>query len=156
MANRKRQPPRGKKIIPKVIGQNISKELITRHQNEKEIHPKDKTYLMYDAHVTSVLERLKEIKGTKLLASNPTIEYWFLLHYKNQTARIIGDECIKELCNRNRNTYKKGVIDDKLKQQLDTKQNEACKRAQKTTLFQNPSSNIHQFIEDIEEAKSNI
>lgn len=65
------------KIIPKIIGQNISDDLIERHKNKKETHIKDKTFLIYDADVPDVLNRLKAIKKGKLLATNPTIEYWF-------------------------------------------------------------------------------
>jgi hypothetical protein len=61
---------------------------------------------MYDADVTMILDRLLKIKSAKLLASNPSIELWFLLHYKNQTANISTDDCIRELCNRNNNNYK--------------------------------------------------
>ena len=141
------------KIIPKIIGQNISDELIERHKNKKETHIKDKTFLLYDADVPNVLDRLKNIKSGKLLATNPAIEYWFLLHYKNQSAPINEAECIRQLSNRNHNTYKKGVIDDKLEQRLNSKQNEACTRAKQTRLYDNPSSNIFEFIEELEEAK---
>ena len=50
-------------------------------------------------------KKLKSMNGAKLIASNPCIELWFLLHYKNQTASINGKDCIKELENRNRNSY---------------------------------------------------
>lgn len=183
MASRKRNAPRGKKInpkfwvfcegeteeafiyylkakyrlpfkiIPKIIGQNISEDLIKRHKSEKETHEKDKTFLMYDADVTSVLQRLIKIRNVKLLASNPTIEYWFLLHYKNNTAKIKDTECIGQLSARNNNEYKKGVIDEKLRKQLDTKQGLACERAKQTILFNNPSTNIYEFIEELERAK---
>lgn len=143
------------KIIPKIVGQNITDELIKRHKTKEETHEKDQTFLMYDADVENVLERLKKIKAGKLLTSNPSIEYWFLLHYKNQTASTSEDYCIKELKNRNKMPYKKGFIDEKLKRQLDAKQGEACKRAKKTTLFTNPSSNIYELIQDIEVVKYN-
>lgn len=186
MASRKRKGPRGKKInpkfwvfcegeteeafvcylkakyrlpfkiIPKIIGQNISDELIERHKSKQETHEKDKTYLMYDADVLEVLNRLKNIKNAKLLASNPAIEYWFLLHYKNQAAQISEEECIRQLSNRNHTKYKKGFIDEKLKQHLDGKLSDACKRAKQTVLYNNPSSNIYEFIKDIETAKKDI
>ncbi len=182
MTSRKRQAPRGKeinpkfwvfcegeteeafvcylkakyrlpfKIIPRIMGQNINEELIDRHKKKSETHPKDKTYLMYDADVTIVLEKLKKIKSAKLLASNPAIEYWFLLHYKNQTSKISESECIRQLNNRN-NRYKKGIIDKKLKKCLDSKQKEACTRAKQTVLYLNPSSNIFEFIADLENVK---
>jgi len=60
---------------------------------------------MYDADVQETLERLKGIKNAKLIASNPSIELWFLLHYKNHTTYISSQDCIMELSKRNRNSY---------------------------------------------------
>lgn len=71
-------------------------------------------FLIYDADVPEILERLKKIQSVTLIASNPAIELWFLLHYKNQKTVIAENDCIKELCNRNKNQYKKGFIDDAL------------------------------------------
>ena len=73
-----------------------------------------------------------------------------MLHYKNQTANITEAECIRQLSNRNRNTYKKGVIDNKLKNRLEEKQQEAYDRAKQTVLFDNPSTNIFEFIEELD------
>ena len=108
---------------------------------------------MYDADVQEVINRLIKIKKAKLLASNPSIELWFLLHYKNQTANISEEECIRQLSNRNRNEYKKGYIDEKLKTRFEEKQNDACERAKKTVLYNNPSTNVNEFINELEKAK---
>lgn len=140
-------------IIPKVIGSNIDEKLIKRHKRGKPIHEKDIDFLLYDADVIEVLNRLKSIKSAKLLASNPSIELWFLLHYKNQTANISSNDCISELSKRNNNDYKKGVIDCKLKAKLNGRQNEACKRAKQKELFNNPSSSIYLLIEILEDYK---
>ena len=138
------------KIIPEITGSKISDKLISSHIAKKEKHPKDKIFLLYDADIEEVLERLRKITKGKLLASNPSIELWFLLHYKNQTANITEAECIRQLSNRNRNTYKKGVIDNKLKNRLEEKQQEAYDRAKQTVLFNNPSTNIFEFIEELD------
>ncbi len=152
MASRKRQISRGKKINPKfwvfcegeteeayinylrvkyrlpvkiiteVTGSNINKRTISTHLAKKEKHEKDKVFLLYDADVESVLKRLVKIKDAHLLTSNPCIELWFLMHYKNQTAHISGEECIRQLNNRNHNKYKKGLIDNELEQHLENKQ----------------------------------
>lgn len=142
------------KIISKIIGSKINDTIISSNISKKEIHPKDKVFMIYDADVEEVLIRLQKVKKAKLLASNPSIEFWFLLHYKNQTAQISVKECIKQLSNRNRNDYKKGHIDNKLKAQLEKKQKEAIKRAQKTILYNNPSTNIFVFIEELEKVKN--
>jgi len=138
------------KIIPQIVGSRISDKLILSYLVKREKHPKDQVFLLYDADVREVLQRLKQIINAKLLASNPSIELWFLLHYKNQSARISEAECIRQLCNRNRNGYKKGFIDDKLKQRLNEKQDDACFRAKKTSLFNNPSTNVSELIKELE------
>ena len=141
------------KIIPRITGSKISDKIISKHISDKEKHPKDKIFMLYDADIKEVLSRLLQIKQAELLASIPSIEFWFLLHYKNQTAPISAKECIRQLNNRNRNEYKKGFIDDKLKHQLDNKQQDAVKRAKNTKLFNNPSTNIFKFIEELENIK---
>ena len=141
-------------IIAKVAGNKIDERFIKNHKKGKPTHEKDQDFLMYDADVSDVLERLRKINSAKLLASNPSIELWFLLHYKNQTAQITTRDCIKQLSNRNRNIYKKGVIDNKLQDRLHTKNYEACKKAMKTKLYANPSSNIHEFIKLLENTKN--
>jgi hypothetical protein len=102
--------------------------------------------VIYDADVPKVLDKLKKIDKTILVVSNPTIELWFLLHYKNQTAPLSGDDCIRELSNRNRNHYKKGIIDNPLKAKLREKCNDACNRANQLELFRNPSTNLYVFL----------
>ena len=141
------------KIIPEITGSNIDERLISSHISKKEKHPKDKIFLLYDADIEVVLQRLIKINNAKLLASNPSIELWFLLHYKNQTANISGDDCIRQLNNRNRNTYKKGVIDEPLKKKLDENQERACNKAEKLNLYNNPSTNIYEFIQELEKVK---
>ena len=141
------------KIIPKITGAKISDKIISSNITRKENHPKDKVFMLYDADVEEVLLRLQQIKKAKLLVSNPSIEVWFLLHYKNQTAQISERECIKQLSNRNHNEYKKGYIDEKLKAQLEKKQKEAEKRAKKSNVFNNPSTNIFEFINALENEK---
>lgn len=140
-------------IIPKIIGNKITERIIESCKQGKPTHAKDKDFLMYDADVPSVLEKLKSITSAVLIASNPSIELWFLLHYKNQTASLTADDCIRQLCNRNRNTYKKGVIDARLELKLSEHPEKASKRAKALTPFDNPSTNMHQFIDELENAK---
>lgn len=137
-------------IIPRVTGSNIDEKLIKRHKRGKPRHEKDMDFLMYDADVPEVLERLKKLKSINLLASNPSIELWFILHYKNQKAHITADACIKEISKRNKNTYKKGILDQKLRDRLNEKSMEAIKRAKQSLLFENPSTNIFELIEILE------
>jgi hypothetical protein len=140
-------------IVTRVVGNRITKKYINHYKEARNTHPKDRDFLMYDADVPDTLEKLKEIDKAILIASNPCIELWFLLHYKNITTPISGKECIHELCNRNRNRYAKGVLDEMLKSNLIENQNTACKRAKTFVNFKNPSSNMYVFIEEIEKAK---
>lgn len=140
-------------IISKVSGSDINEKYIERHKKGKPTHEKDKNFLIYDADIKEVLKKLKKIKDTTLITSNPSIELWFLLHYKNQISTIDENKCIQELCNRNRNEYKKGFLDKKLKERLRTKQSVAIDRAKKLTGFKNPSSNMYIFIELLEVTK---
>jgi hypothetical protein len=141
-------------IVSKVAGNRINKSYITRCKQGKLTHEKDRDYLIYDADVPEILSKLKSIDKALLIVSNPSIELWFLLHYKNVTARITTDECIKELNNRNKNCYQKGYIDKKLEEKLKEKCVDACKRAQALSLFENPSTNLYEFIEILEETSN--
>lgn len=141
-------------IITKVAGSSINENYIKNHKRGKFTHKKDKNFLIYDADVPGIIERLKKIKSAELIASNPAVEFWFLLHYKNQNTRITEEKCIKELSNQNRNSYKKGLIDDKLKEKLQGRFTEACSRAKQLRLFDNPSTNMDAFIEALENAKN--
>ncbi|MDD2387177.1 MAG: RloB family protein [Bacteroidales bacterium] len=140
-------------IVPKIVGNKITQRIIQNSKQGKPSHDKDKDFLMYDADVPEVLEKLKVIKTAVLIASNPSIELWFLLHYKNQTANIKTEDCIQQLSNRNRNTYKKGVVDSQLEIKLSEICTKACERAKELTLFDNPSSNMNVFIEELENVK---
>jgi len=142
-------------IVPKVVGQNISDRFIKEYKRGKYTNEKDKDFLIYDADVPEVLENLKTIKTAILIASNPSIELWFLFHYKNQTAKLTTKDCMKELSNRNRNTYIKGIIDNRLDAKLIENCSKACAFAKKSKLFNNPSSNMHIFIEELEKVKNN-
>ncbi len=140
-------------IVPKVVGNSIDERFIKSYKRGKPTHKKDIDFLMYDADIPNVIERLKGIKSVTLLASNPSIELWFLLHYKNQRANITTDDCIRELINRNHNNYKKGIIDKKLREKLNQKSSDACKRAKGLNLYDNPSSNINDLIKILDKIK---
>lgn len=141
-------------IISKVAGDNINERYIKSYKRGKPTHEKDKDILVYDADVPEVLKKLKKIRSALLVASNPAIELWFLLHYKNQIASLNQGECIRQLSKRNRNLYRKGFIDAPLKDKLMEKRSEACKRSAKMELFGNPSTNMQDFIQYLEDART--
>lgn len=69
-------------IDSKKAGHSISQKYINSYKKSKFTHKKDKTFLLYDIDVQGILTKLKAIKDSILLASNPCIELWFLLHFK--------------------------------------------------------------------------
>ncbi len=140
-------------IIPKIAGCDISRRYIQSYKKGKPAHKKDKDFLVYDADMPEILDKLKNIPSVFLITSNPAIELWFLLHYKSQTTHITEDECIRQLSNRNRNSYKKGLIDKPLQDKLQKKCTEACIRSKSLALYNNPSTNMHVFVEALENVK---
>lgn len=139
-------------IRSKIGGNNITSEFIEKFKKGKPTHEKDMNFLMYDIDVPEIIERLNNIDDSTLLLSNPCIELWFLLHYKNQTANINSAKCCREMLNRNR-VYKKGAIDKKLKEKLISKREDAVKRAKALTENNNPSSTVYRLIEILDELK---
>lgn len=136
-------------IVSTTVGNKITERYIKAYKKGKPVHPKDKDFLMYDADIPSLFDKLKDIKTAQLIASNPSIELWFLLHYKAQTANIRGEDCIRELNNRN-GKYHKGIIDNKLEIKLRENCQKACERAAKLELHNNPSTNMYIFIQELE------
>lgn len=139
-------------IRSKIGGNNITSKFIKNFKKGKPTHEKDLNFLMYDIDVPEVIERLNNIDNSILLLSNPCIELWFLIHYKNQKANIDCSKCCREMSNRNR-VYKKGTIDKKLKEKLISKREDAVKRAKALTENNNPSSTIYRLIEILDKLK---
>jgi hypothetical protein len=140
-------------VIYRIAGSNINDKFISSTKQGKPSHPKDKNFLIYDGDVSLIISRLKNISSAELIISNPSIELWFLYPYKNQKAEISSADCIRELSNRNRNRYRKGLIDNKLKEKLESQCGKACERAKSSGLFENPSSNVFILIEELERVK---
>lgn len=140
-------------IIPKIAGSDINSRYIQSYKKGKPTHKKDIDFLVYDADVPEIFDKLKRISSVVLIISNPAIELWFLLHYKNQTAHITEDECIRQLSNRIHNDYVKGILDAQLKVILKERCSEACARSKAFTPYNNPSTNMHVFIEALANAK---
>ena len=140
-------------IDSKVAGNEVSDRYITNYKQQKTIHAKDKTFLIYDCDVEPVLQKLKKIKDACLLYSNPCFEIWYLLHYQNQTAGLTSDECVSKLKN-HISGYKKGFFDDKLKAKMINNKSESISRAKALTDFCNPSTNVYQFVEELDVIKN--
>jgi hypothetical protein len=141
-------------IVPKVAGCDVSERYIENYKRGLPVHEKDMDFLIYDGDVPEVMARLSSIRVATLLVSNPCIELWYLLHFKNQSSSITEDDCIRQISNRNRSTYVKGIIDESLRLRLSDRRGEACVRAKALPPLNNPSTNMYLFIEALEKAKS--
>ncbi len=122
-------------------------------------HDKDKVYLIYDIDVKDFLQKLKLIQAqikkqihTELITSNPCFELWYIYHYINHKAEISPENCIKKLQDLCPN-YKKGELSLKLKEKLATNKIQAINRSKKNMPFENPSTLLHLFIEELEKVE---
>ena len=108
----------------------------------------DKTFLMFDLDVPGMLEHLRKIKDTILLLSNPCIEYWFVLHYKDTKKELSSAECLALLRSIDAD-YAKGTFSTAMKKALLDSIDEATKRAKAKDAYTNPSSTIHLLTDEI-------
>ncbi len=184
MNKRKRKPPQGRKMKPtffvfcegkteelyvkylkskyripieidtKIAKNKITAKYIKSYKEGKFTHSNDKTFLLYDLDAPKMLEKLQAIPNTILLSSNPCIEFWYLLHYKEHKANIDCKSCNKELERRNKK-YDKTSLDNKLKKNLETEQEKAVNRAKKLKHYENPSSTVYLLIDELERISKN-
>lgn len=136
-------------IKSKISGNKISQKHIRNFLKGKPTSPKDKIFLMYDLDVPEILDKLKSIKKANLLVSNPCIELWFLIHHQNQNANINSGNCIRKLENFWK-VYKKGELTESLKKKLTKNEPKAINRAKKMKLYDNPSTNVFEIIEELD------
>jgi len=137
------------KIKSKVTGHSISQRIVDSHIDIGTKHEKDKIFLMYDLDEEGLLEKLQKISDSVLLTSNPCIELWFLLHFRNQTANINCSVCNRELKAKARG-YEKGKLNEAIKNKLNDNYTSAIERAKNLNETNNPSSLVYKFIEEIE------
>ena len=140
-------------IDPKIAGNRISDKYISDYKKQKTVHFKDKTFLIYDCDIESLLHKLLQIKNTYLLYSNPCFELWYLLHCQEQKALLTSKECISKLKIHIKN-YKKGVFDDKLKSKIIERKSKSISRAKALPEFCNPSTNVYKLIEELDAIKN--
>jgi RloB-like protein len=138
-------------IDTKIAKNKIKENYIKSYKKNKFTHKKDKTFLLYDIDAPKMLDKLQTIPNTILLASNPCIEFWYLLHYKNHKASVNCNYCNKELKNSNKK-YDKTILDTRLKAYLNKNQDKAVERAKRLKHYNNPSSTVYILIEALEKA----
>lgn len=111
-----------------------------------------RVFYVYDADVDCIVERLLTLPGMTIL-SNPSIELWYLLHCRDNRRFIAPDSIIKELSSSHSawNSYAKGRLRPEQQDLLLSNQKSATLRAVKMDWPVNPSSNMHLFIEALED-----
>ena len=141
-------------IDPSVAGLSISEKHISNYKRGKDIDPrKDKDFLMYDLDRADVLPRLQAIRGAVIIASNPCFELWYLLHYKNQTSALTSEKC-NELLLSYVKSYCKGSMCRELIKVLTDNNIVASERAASLVPLENPYTDMHKFISELEAIKS--
>ncbi len=143
-------------IVSKITRNQVSVRKIRENIKNSTTHKKDKIYLMYDIDVKDFLQKLKLIQDqiqqqihTELIVSNPCFELWYIYHFINLNAEISSENCKKKLQALCPN-YKKGELSFKLKEKLATHKIQAINRSKKNEPFENPSTLLHLFLEDLE------
>ena len=103
---------------------------------------------MFDLDVPGMLERLRKIKDAVLLLSNPCVEFWFLLHYKDVASELTSAECVARLKKLDAE-YAKGTFSTPMKKNLNESISEADNIAVAKTPYSNPSSTVHLLTNEI-------
>jgi hypothetical protein len=131
------------KVIPHVTGLALSPKIIKRYILAEQIGPNDKiaSFLMHDLDIRSTAEKIATCKDSVSIASNPSLELWFLLHIDEQNAVISTDACIEKLKRASPNWvhYHKGSLSEKQKQLLWDNRKLASTRAKQLPEGENPS-----------------
>ena len=132
-------------VIPKKGKSNISEDFIERSKNEYVRTGQDKVFLMYDLDVDGMLEHLQKIPNAELLVSNPCIELWFLLHYREQKLEISSDKCVQKYQKVSKE-YKKGALSEEEKKVFAENRDLAVERAKKLADYHNPSTMVYKLL----------
>lgn len=144
-------------IKTKVSGANINQRFVDQCVNELSLLTNEmcRIFYVYDADVKAVIDKLNVLTG-KVILSNPCMELWFLLHSRDFLKRIESNDVIKVLmqaggCWRN---YKKGCLSSDQQKVLIDSMGEAIIRSNRLKYPNNPSTNINEFIEALENVKN--
>lgn len=144
------------KIVSKVVGSKINKNLIKRHKKELALTNSEtiNCFLMYDADVQSVVDNLMTCEE-KLLLSRPCIEVWFLAHSQKVPAKdISSEECINMLKKAILwKEYKKGKLSFEQQEHLWENRNSAGKNITHDQTSDKTFSMMKDFIDVLEENK---
>ena len=142
-------------IKTKVIGNCINTRLVSQYVKDLGVEQEDcSVFYVYDAAVKPVFEKILSLPGTPII-SNPCIELWFLLHLKEHQRSMSSEGMLKELLTTHAlwKSYAKGGLNPDQIRHLCELREIAIARAKKLKWPQNPSTNMYDFIEALENEK---
>lgn len=143
-------------IKTKVSGNAICNRLVKQYVKELGLSKDDdcRIFYIYDADVACVAEKICSLPGSVIL-TNPAIELWFLLHSRDLKRSVKSDELIRMLISDHPvwKSYAKGKLSLDQKSHLMVFCKDAAARAEKLKWHENPSSNMHVFIDALEAEK---
>lgn len=146
------------KIITYITGLELSLKKINNYIEAEKIDRKDiiTSFLMYDLDADGIVEKIEVCKNSISIASNPSVELWFLLHNSEQNAFISTPACIEKLRKSAKEWeyYKKGTLTDKQKKILWDNRKIASVRAKKLQDGNNPSTRIYLLLDEMEKTKT--
>lgn len=135
-------------IKTNIQGNQISQRRIHAYLKNRTFDNKDRIFLFYDIDVPEIYEKLKSIQDAELLISNPCLELWFLLHFKDHRSHISTNQVEKELRN-HFPSYSKGEISAKFNEKLIQTELLAISRAKVLSSPNNPSTTIYKLVESL-------
>jgi len=148
------------KVITYITGLALSQKKIESYIKAEKIGINDKitSFLMYDLDTNEIIEKIEACKSSINIASNPSVELWFLLHNSEQNAFIATNACIEKLKKSTKDweSYKKGILSDQQKRILWDNRRIASERAMKLQKGKNPSSMIYLLLDKMEKTKNDI
>ena len=133
-------------IDASVTGLGLTKEHIERYKRGKTTMAKDRNFLIFDLDRPEILQRLEAIPDATIIATNPCFELWYLLHYTTQKTALASEDCLKKLMKVNPK-YRKGHIDNSLREILIENMDVATERATALKIRSNPSTDVPQLID---------
>jgi len=140
-----------------VTGLALSRKKVEKYTKAERIGCNDKltSFLMYDLDKDEIVKKIEECKDSISIASNPSVELWFLLHNSEQNAFITTKACIEKLRKtvKEWECYKKGILTAQQKRILLENSKIASERAKKLQKGVNPSSGIYLLLDEMEKAK---
>lgn len=142
------------RVVSKVVGQKISPELINRYKNEMRLCKSEQIgcFLLYDADVPEIAERIAACTGATAILSRPCLEVWFLAHTeKVPAADLSAAECLRRLTRTEEwKGYRKGFLSESEKKLLWDKRIEAMRNIAESSATGAAFSNIPEFIRALE------